>query len=76
MAQLSQKFESGAGPQSDALPPGLIEAVERERDARGAWMRVRQHVEACHTSGAPVPEPLLRMERALALECTAESQGR
>ena len=76
MARQSVQSESLKDGGGDMPLAALIEAVDREGDPRHAWARVRQHLDAVKSSGRTVPENLLRIERALAIECMSESQGR
>ena len=54
----------------------LLEEIEHEGDARRAYARVQQRLSVYRAQGTDVPEQLLSMERALAFDCMAESQGR
>ncbi len=65
-----------AAPLPEALLIDLIEEIEYENDARRAYVRVQQQLSDYRAKGVAAPEQLLAMERALAMECTAESQGR
>ena len=60
----------------DAFVVGLLAELESDRDPRTALMRLRQHLEACRRDGRCPPETLMRIEKQLAIECMAESQGR
>ncbi len=82
MASSGKKAESNAGRLrgskhiDDHTVMDLIEELEHESDARRAYGRIQQRLNVLRATGADIPETLMRMERALALECTAQSQGR
>ena len=61
---------------SESALKELIVDIEREADARHAYHRVQQRLNVYRARGVEIPETLVRMERALALDCMAESQGR
>lgn len=81
MASENRRPGQDTGPEraaiaSDGAAPELLKDIENERDARRAYATVQQRLSVYRAKGVEVPESLLRMERVLAFECTAESQGR
>ena len=55
----------------------LVQQMEQsEDDPRRCYALVKQRISHYHQMGTSIPEDLVRMERALMVECMLESQGR
>lgn len=50
--------------------------LDEDADPRETFARLQAHLDAYRAAGAPVPEEVLRFERALKTELEAQSQGR
>ncbi len=55
----------------------LVQQMEQsEDDPRRCYALVKQRISEYRQMGTTIPEDLVRMERALMVECMQESQGR
>jgi hypothetical protein len=65
----------GLGAKEGELSHFLKKLTERE-DPREAYKALHHRIRAIRAEGRQVPEELVRVERDLARECYAQSQGR
>ncbi len=56
--------------------PNLPSEDEIKEDPRACYQSVRQQMDAYSAAGREIPEDLKRVERAIQVECMAQSQGR
>lgn len=55
----------------------LVQQMEQsEDDPRRCYALVKQRISEYRQMGSTIPDDLVRMERALMVECMQESQGR
>ncbi len=60
-----------------AVDADLVRQMEQsEDDPRRCYALVKQRISEYHQSGNSVPEELVRIERALMVDCLSASQGR
>lgn len=54
----------------------LMRNATEDEDPRATYARVQARIRAIRSEGRPVPDNLVRFERALFADLAAESQGR
>lgn len=65
-----------SGARSTDPDNALIDELDHEEDARQAYLKLQHRLRDYRNAGRTIPETLARMERVLAMECSAQSQGR